>query len=226
MNLIALVSSYREGMLVHGAIRSGRAAMGRVLVFDGPAGPPHERGDRSDFKPFEKDQRVIVKHGKWGSDAGKRTAMLNWCRRYEGPTWAVWIDGDEVLLWGEYLPDYCRKVMENVPPVIAYTIKIVEVDGTVADCGAKVIRVDLVQAVLESSYQLKLFGTDAVLSLPNQPAREAPIPGVPHLFHRSFLRPADRAADRLHQREPAWYAERAGATIGLDESVTYGEKTG
>jgi hypothetical protein len=134
-----------------------------------------------------------------------------WFRRHDGPTWGVWVDGDEAMLWPEMLPDYLRKVVDEQPDAVAMSVKIVEADGSVADCGAKVIRVDLVEAVLQSSYQVKCFGSDAVLSLGNSPAQQAPLPGEPHLIHRSFLRPADRATDRLHEREPDWFDEHAAA---------------
>lgn len=207
MKTVALVSAYREGALVQAAVASGLAATGHVVVFEGPTGPPHERGLPSDYSPFRRDPHVVIREGSWDSDAGKRTAMVEYAHRWSdhAPVWGIWIDGDEVLLWPELLRDTLVKAHELHPDAVAVTLKIVEYDGTVADCGAKIIRLDLVEAILESSYQVKCFGVDAVLSLPNQPAEVAPLPGQPHLLHRSLLRPAGRDQDRLHLREPDWF---------------------
>jgi hypothetical protein len=198
--------------------------MGQVLVFDGPAGPAHERGLESDYSPFRREPRVVVRHGQWDSDAAKRSAMVEWCRRFDKlfPTWGIWIDGDETLLWPELLPDYLRKTYELHDDAVAMSIKIVELDGSVADCGAKVIRLDLIDAILESSYQVKVRGMDTVMSLPNQPATSPPLPGEPHLLHRSMLRPAGRDEDRLHKREPDWFLEQAGK-LGLPDEITTAE---
>jgi len=144
-------------------------------------------------------------------------------RRGECPVWGVWVDGDEALVWPEMLPDYLRKAHDIDPANVAMSIKIVELDGTVADCGAKVVRLDLLEAILESSYQVKCVGSDAILSLPNVPAETPPLPGTPHLLHRSMLRPAGRDQDRLHLREPDWYVENS-ARLGLSAEVTTGGK--
>lgn len=220
MRLIGLVSSYREGALVQGAIRTGLAACDQVVCFDGPAGAPSDRGEESDFSPWlsrkgqPKEPRLIIRTGAWESDAAKRTAMVEWVRgRYNAPVWGLWIDGDEVLLWGEYLRDYIVRVQQGDDvkggqPTGSFVLKLADMDGQVWNCYAKVIRLDLVEAIVESSYQVKFFGVDTVMVLPNEIGSLAPLQGEPHLLHRSMLRPPGRDKDRLHKREPAFY-ERA-----------------
>jgi hypothetical protein len=212
---VALVSAYREGALVQAAVRSGLDAMGQVLVFEGPAGPAHERGEPSDYSPFKRDPRVVIREGGWESDGGKRTAMVEWCRRYDrhAPTWGIWLDGDEVMLWPELLRDYLVKAHELHPDAVSMSVKLVELDGAVYDCAAKCIRLDLVGAVLESSYQLQMKNGAAVLSLPNTNASAAPVPGMPHLFHRHFLRPEGRRDDRLHKAETKFFEDRTDPRV-------------
>jgi hypothetical protein len=189
--------------------------MGQVLVFDGPAGRAHDRGLESDYSPFKRDPAVVLRRGQWPSDGAKRTAMVEWCRRYDdrAPVWGVWVDGDEVLLWPDLLRDMLVKAYELHPDAASMSLKLVELDGAVYDCAAKVVRLDLVEAVLESSYQLQVRGADTVLSLPNANAAVAPVPGMPHLFHRSFLRPEGRRDDRLHKAEAEFFESRTDERV-------------
>lgn len=229
MKLVALCSTYREGSLVQGAIRSGLAAADMVVCFDGPAGEPTDLGEPSDFSPWlsRKGQnhypKLILRTGVWESDAAKRTAMLRYVhgKGWSPPVWGVWIDGDEVLLWGEYLRDYVIRAgqTEGPRPTFSMVLKLADMDGQVWNCSAKVIRLDLVEAILESSYQVKFFGSDTVMTLPNEKIYVAPMQGEPHLLHRSMLRPPVRDQDRLHKREPTFY-EQAGERLGLPPEIT------
>jgi len=144
--------------------------------------------------------------------------MVEWCRRYNvhAPVWGIWLDGDEVLLWPELLRDMLVKAYELHPDSVSMSIKMAEWDGQVYDIPAKVIRLDLVEAVLESSYQLKLHGSETVLSLPNSIASAPPVAGVPHLLHRSLLRPEGRREERLHLAESEFFESRVDGRI-MDE---------
>jgi len=132
--IVGLCSSYKEGPLVQAAIRSLLVACDRVVVFEGPAGPPLEEDvPESNFTPWvltgsDKviDPRVTFRRGEWKTDAKKRTAMIEYLRPWmrEGkanwtgnsfarfpledgpPIWGVWIDGDEVLCNPEYMRDW------------------------------------------------------------------------------------------------------------------------
>lgn len=238
MKLLAFTSSYREGSLVQGAIRSGLAAADLVVCFDGPAGQASDRGEPSDFSPWlsrkgqTKESRLIIRTGEWASDAAKRTAMIEWARgRYQPPVWCVWIDGDEVLLWGEFLRDYIIRVMQGDAvkggnPTASFAVKLADMDGQVWNCFAKVLRLDLVEAILESSYQVKFYGVDTVMVLPNEIGQLAPLQGEPHLLHRSMLRPPGRDKDRLHKREPGFYEEKLTELTGDAEQAREWIKAG
>jgi hypothetical protein len=233
VKVVGLVTSWREGTLVQGAVRSALAACDVVVCFDGPAGVDTGVGEMSDFSPWMssrghvRESHLILRSGEWASDAAKRTAMVSYAHRWSdhAPVWGVWVDGDEVLLWGEYLRDYLIRIGEGEAAAPAegarggMVLKLADMDGQVWNCYAKVIRVDLVEAILESSYQVKFFGSDAVLALPNELASVAPLQGEPHLLHRSMLRPPGRDSQRLHKREPDWY-ERTAREQGLPDAIT------
>lgn len=178
MIIVGLISSYCEGPLVQGAIRSAYDACDTVIVFDGPAGETVE-GPSSDFGNWPS---VVVKEGVWISDADKRTAMVEWAvDRLRGPIWGVWIDGDEILMCGENLRDYLQRIewgdeefldggIVHPMPGYKFPIRIVEFDGSVALCHGKVIRLDLVEEYHVSSYGVSFsFAPGVVMSLGNEP---------------------------------------------------------
>jgi hypothetical protein len=150
--IIACISAYREGRLLEGARASAAAGCDRVIVCDGPV-------------------------ERWGGDAGKRTHMLELARsegarvraqkkgRKDEPLWVLWLDADELLLWGEYLRDWIGRVEEETGAG-GFPLRIVELDGSVALAYGKVIRADYVRRYLHSSYQVELTN-GVVVALPN-----------------------------------------------------------
>jgi hypothetical protein len=201
-----------------------------VLCFDGPAGEPLDTGEESALDKLP--PRVVVKRGSWPSDATKRTAMVRWVQeRYgpqngsQGPLWGLWVDGDELLLNGRWLPDLVERAKyEQDGQAGGIVIRLVEQqDGSVARCHGKLIRIDAIDRYEVSSYQV-LYKSGHVLALPNVPEdREhwaseraatgqlfalPPYPGEPHLVHRSQLRPPERGEVRLHKAEGDWFTKR------------------
>jgi hypothetical protein len=160
VKLIALISAYREGPLVHGAIASALQATPHVHVFEGPAGFDNIEGPESDYSMW--GDRIVVRHAEWKNDANKRTAMVKSTRQdHSEPTWVVWVDGDEVLRNPELLHDVCQHItwMDEVrqsedpgaPPTMGFPIRIVELDGGVMICRGKVVRADLIDRYEVSS---------------------------------------------------------------------------
>ena len=162
--IVGLCSSYMEGPLVQAAIRSLLAACDRVVVFEGPAGPPLEEDvPESDFSPWgelgddwlDEDTPIGIYRGTWKTDAKKRTAMIESLRPFTEPTWGVWIDGDEVLCNPEYMRDWLNfadwKEEETGVQNLGWPLKIVEMDGSIAVVQAKVLRVDRIDSYSVSS---------------------------------------------------------------------------
>lgn len=187
--IVALISTYLEGRTVQHAIRSALTACDRVIVVEGQAGPalpdagkvpPTDLGDYAGLRGLKDFSPGVSYHaGRWGSDAEKRTAMLEHVRKLEPPVWVLWLDGDEVLVNGEYLRDWVDYIawtdqlereewlitrLGNSKPVVGpYTVppepaptmriplRLVELDGSISMSYVKMIRGDLVQ-----SYELSI----------------------------------------------------------------------
>lgn len=243
--IVGLLSTYREGPLARQAVASALRACDRVIVFEGPAGPPLP--NEHDCPPTQVDASALDSHrftwkdGAWKTDARKRTAMIEATRGLEPPVWGVWIDGDEVLCNGEYLRDWLNllewedagKVYDPADeatfPYMGFPIKLVELDGTVAVCQGKVLRVDLVDgySVSSSVFRNALGMLEARGNLPlkvpewierHKASLDAghmvmppPLPCEPFLLHRSFLRHPARRGLRLHEQEAVEIAKAKAA---------------
>ena len=223
MILVGLVSSYREGRLLRGAVDSLRDHVDHVFVFEGSAGMPVSAEAPESELPRE-GSRVTVEHGAWATDAAKRTAIVKRVNAaYPGEAvWGVWVDGDEVLVNGAFLFDLLQAVVwrGDDPPVAGYPIRLVEMDGAVVVCRAKVLRIDLVANYVVSSSGIR-FKNGIVQAEGNLPDRigewwvpermavlergdrmmDAPLPGEPILLHRSPLRHPARVGVRMHVQE-------------------------
>lgn len=227
VTIVGLVSSYKEGRLIQGAVRSLIPACDAVYVFEGAAGgailddvPATDLGPLAD--------RVRFQEGLWRSDARKRTDIIKRVRqRHPSPLWGVWLDGDEVLFNGEYLRDWLQVIQwhdEAKPderPHLGRPIRIVELDGSVGWTQTSVVRIDLIR-----NFDVSTVGFVNELGVeqgagnypdsysdwatPRTPYFEAdqmlihpPIPGEPFVLHRSVLRHPARAGHRMHHQEAA-----------------------
>jgi hypothetical protein len=211
--IVALVSSFREGELLASALASV-ACLDGVLVADGPVGDNRPSGEESVIRQGQASELV---RGAWDSDAGKRSSMLEIAKaRWQGPLWGLWLDGDELLLWGEYLHDWLARVLvgddpEN--PVGGWPLALVELDGSVSICMGKLVRVDLIRRYLVSSSYIEMVngerrtvGNVCYWTVKDGPLYEhwrarPPLAGEPHLQHRPILRDPGRAVERQHQAE-------------------------
>ena len=112
----------------------------------------------------DEPEQIACHFGAWKTDAKKRTAMVEECRKRYGrdePIYAVWLDGDEILCNGEYLrdellaymaDDEMRQHEEGWTPLIAWPMLLVERDGGgVVVCRGKCVRIDLIDRYSVSS---------------------------------------------------------------------------
>lgn len=229
MKLIGLVSSYCEGPLTLSAVESLREACDHVVCFDGPVDNASPSGEPSLFP--RGNGKLTVRHGSWLTDAEKRTDLLGWARErpwLQGEAWGIWLDGDELLMYGENLRDWIWRYKEGAPEnekVGGFPLPLVELSsGDVSLCFGKVVRLDLIAAYLISSSWVLLESGDEI-GLPNQPVwswRHGPlwatdedgtphprcrpvVAGEPHLLHRSQARSPKRLVERQHEAEArAW----------------------
>ncbi len=225
--LVGLCSSYAEGPLVQAAVRSLIEACDQVVVYEGPAGPPLDGVPATDFGIWEGASNLRIHHGRWRTDAKKRTAMVKWCQeKYAPPIWGCWVDGDEVLCNGEYLRDWIQQLLwlEETDPLDApragFPIPLVEMDGRVNVCRAKVIRIDLIDEYVVSSSGIRFKG-GVTMAEGNLPVKLSewfadragpmtnddalfippPLPCEPFLLHRSSLRHPLRRGLRMSDQE-------------------------
>jgi len=176
MNVVGMVSAYKEGRLVRGAISSLlRVDLDALYVFEGPTDEP--LGDDvpdSDY-PYlptlrelqdadEPGAGCVFHTGRWRTDARKRNEMLQRAKHeWPGETWAVVIDGDEVLHNAEYLRDRIEAVShedawkgasiatpDNVP-TSRIPLRLIERDGSMSAITARVFRIDLLRSIDHST---------------------------------------------------------------------------
>lgn len=235
--IVGLVSTFCEGQLAADSVRSLLSCCAAVRVLDGPIGESSS-GANTDWTQFKKEGRVVVGHGHWESDAEKRTALLQTTRRYSTPTWGVIVDADEILVSGEYLLSMIeyREAQASAAEQVAINVplRLVEVDGRIGFVTARVLRLDLIERWLISSYHI-LLRSGVEISLPNayplacgEPDRMAteettglqirrPHQGEPHILHRSILRAPDREVERQSAAESTEF-DRMVRDAGMGEA--------
>lgn len=241
--IVGLMSTYREGTLAMGALRSLLPAVDAVFILDGHVEGVQPSNDNA--TPTEQMQALapdkvhvhtrIPKGAPWRDDADKRNAALRWAKQ-EGAEWAVWLDGDEVLLWGEYLRDMTA-LADETTGAGGFPLRIVELDGSVAYSYGRVFRPRQIRKFLIGSSQAELHN-GVVVGLPNMPICGAggipvhpdgvwqpgqmtpeeqgawlararpPVAGEPHVLHRAALRLRSRGMERQHVAEGRAFDEQ------------------
>lgn len=226
--LVGLMSTYKEGRLTLGAVRTlEQAELDDLLVFDGPAGDPldHPEVEESLFPP-----QVKVTHGRWRTDARKRQAMLEEAQRRHAlsrenglPLFGLILDGDEILGNGWAVRDICQWLLwqgqADGEPFARYPLITIERDGSMSFAGGRLVRLDMIRryhvsnSVVENVHGVvdgygNLDAASKVLfeqmSLALDHGRLVawpPWPGEPFIYHRSHLRHPARAGNRLHRQE-------------------------
>lgn len=201
--IVGMIPTYKEGLLARDAIHSILPICKTVVVFEGPITGASSDGLETDLSAFRKNQKVIVKHGEWKNEAAKRNAMLSLTRRFPKPTWGIFLDADEILLWAEYLEtyiEYCDSQAAEGHINVACPILRVELDGSVHELK-RLIRLDMLETHILASSQWKFFSSDIAVTFPSQKVERQPFQGEPHVLHRAFLRPKKRGQFRLSEIE-------------------------
>lgn len=196
--IIGLVSTYREGALTIATVRDLLKCCARVLVLEGPVGDTPAIGEATQVWGSKKiPPNIFVKHGgPWATDAAKRTALLKWAQAtIPGSCWGITLDGDEIMPWAEYLPDYIRH-SESRPEPGGVEIKVCFEDGQVYTSRTRCLRIDLLDSYLISSVQI-LLKSGVVLASTLGFGKSGPLHGEPHVLHRGYLRTIERG-------DPAW----------------------
>jgi hypothetical protein len=219
MKIVALMSTFCEGTLAISAMRSA-AMLDGILVADGPV--EGNEPDPDTITRFPDGLHVKKYFGTWPDDAGKRTWIVGEAKKlWPGELWGLWLDGDELLLWGEYLRDWLERIKlesdDDTNPIAGWPFPLVELDGSVAICAGKLIRVDKVRQYLASSSYVEFvngarrtLGNVKYYDPVNGPVMEnwrarPVLAGEPHLLHRPLLRSKGRTVERQHLAEERAY---------------------
>lgn len=229
MKVVGLVSAYKEGGLVQGAIDSlEKVRLDDLLVYEGPAGDP--LGDdvpESEYLLPETLRSYCLREGRWRTDARKRDEMLQAVKRAypDDQVWGVWLDGDEILVNGEYLRDRLQSVVweddhdGSGVPTVHQPLRVIEGDGSIATTNSRLVRLDLVRSMdVSVSVVTNEWGVEEAWGNTNPDARLwvelwmravetgrmiawPPLPCEPFIFHRSGLRHPLRRGLRMHRQE-------------------------
>lgn len=236
MKIIGLVSTYCEGPLALRAIESLTDVCDLTFIFEGPAGQPLPDEDQLPQTRWDAEPLPLFHRGAWLTDAQKRTEIVRIAQTHyvDGePLWGVWVDGDEILFNGEYLRDWLQSIQWRdeerreeemkrgvYSPTAGFPIRLIELDGTIMVCRAKVIRIDLIDRYLVSSSGIR-FKNGMTMAEGNLPQNAnawfmphfrlmekdgrliypPPLPGEPFLLHRPALRHPKRVGLRMHEQE-------------------------
>jgi hypothetical protein len=212
--LLGIVSSFREGPLLVSAVSSALEACQYVYVLEGPAGRPEpDIGEESDLATIRGNRRVLVERAeRFPDEAAKRNYMLERVReRFPKLGWALYLDADEVLVDGRYLPDLVWAAMHaSESQVGSIPLLVTEADGSVGKIH-RVFSLALLERHVLSMSQFRFAGASAVVTLPLIPVwrpgedvtafARPPLAGEPHLHHRAYYRPPRRLEHRLHKLE-------------------------
>lgn len=225
--IVGLVSTWNEGRLAADAVRSLLACCDVVLVQDGPIGEA-AGGIPTDWTAFRRDPRVIVasQGAPYVSDADKRTWLLERTLRYPGPVWGVILDGDELLVHGGQVPALlehheAQAALQEREP-LRVPLRLVDGDGTTSVVTGRILRVDLAERYVHSSYEIRLRNGVTValgngrlvggdepdttrLDVTTGLQLRRPLQGEPHILHRPYLRAPQRDAVRQSAAEGAGF---------------------
>lgn len=215
--IVALISSWKEGRLIQGTIRSVLPYCAKVLVYDGATQQGETPGEKTDIGIYL--GQVVVKEGFWKIEHEKRTEMLHQAKRLmqRKPFWILTIDADEILIWGEYLEDWLGVLRpgypqtgENVVPIkrteAAWTLN----GGFVSDISpSRLIHSSMVAEYMVSCWKIKT-PDGKIFDAGHYRAERMPMYGEPHIHHRSYLRRFERAQIRSSKGEEKEFLEKQG----------------
>lgn len=225
--IVALIATCKEGQLVQGAIRSALACCSEVFVYEGLTEPAEVSGDDTDvgkWYPF-----VNWYEDEWAAESAKRSEMLAAAKLHmQGDFWILTLDADELLVWGENLPDWTGQLNpgyfgkgkgtgttgENVVPLLRTEAR--WDSGLVyADVApSRLVHSSLVDRYLVSCWQAVTPDQQTVV-FDHYKSERQPFPGEPHIHHRAYLRRGERKLQRLSKgEEQRWLDERGLRRIG------------
>lgn len=199
--IVALIAGHKEGSLIQGAIRSALKAQPHfVIVYDCPVTGVKVEGEPTNLgKSYTR--YLSLKDHEFPTQYDMRNAMLGEARRkMRGhPFWTLILDADEVLVWGEYLPDWLGQLKPGYPHSMENLIPL-KLTGFVNDVAMKVpsrvVHSSLIDEYLCGCWVFSdASGNVGVLG--HTESEFMPAQGEPHIHHRHHMRRPERKSTRL-----------------------------
>lgn len=199
--IVCLISSYREGELIQGALRSVFAVGCPVVWFEGATSVTKPGGPKTDIGMWGLPV-CSSRRGEWPDEASKRNAMLDVAREVVGgnPFWILTVDADEILLWGEYLSDWLNALQPGYPNgenVVPMKLTVPATDELTHNGPITWIQPSrLIHSCIIDHYVTGLAvaetpdGKEAVFNA--ERSYTPPCFGEPHIHHRYYLRRGER----------------------------------
>lgn len=235
--IATLISSYKEGTLIQGAIRSTINLYGIVIVWDGLHREGEVPGEDSEVTPFLHERGFYLQRGNWSEvgEAGKRTLQFQFAKQhYEklgiNSFWVLILDADEILVWPEYLHDWLNVLQPEYPSENLECI--VPLKRTEAEWSKKrgYFVTDIAPSRLFHSSIFERFTVSCLriqtpdqkeVSLHHYPSKTPPSYGEPHIHHRHYLRRYGRAQVRASQQEERDWIEKQKTLGGFTEITAF-----
>ena len=216
--IVVLISSYKEGSLVQGAIRTALEVTNNVIVFEGPTEDVViENADVTDTGGWQ-----LQGIGVWETETSKRNHMLEHARKMMNHSfWIVTLDADEIIVWGEHLQDWLGILKpgypgeENIVSMKRTEPHLAIINGEERDflwtdiCPSRCVHSSIVKRYDVGCWRIETpagtFGT-----LDNRQSEFPPMFGEPHIHHRHYMRRPERKVLRLSQGEEKRWREEHG----------------
>lgn len=200
-----------------------------IIVFEGLTETEHVPGPETDLGSY---RRYMVYNSQWASESQKRTQMLEHARRkLKCEFWMLLIDGDEILLWGEYLRDWLNVLEpgidspENIVPLKVTEANTrwmeVDVNGTVIEVpngaltfvsSSHLYHSCIIDHYHVGAWQIVTPYDGRIAALDNRDSERPPAYGEPHIHHRPYLRRGKRKSFRAHDHEEQRWLDDYNAT--------------
>lgn len=212
--IAVLISSYKEGKLIQGAIRSALTCdpVG-IWIMDGKQDQGDIPGEETDpelptlgwITPFS------IRYQDFDKESEKRTALFEWMQEEtkNAPLWVLTLDADEILVWGEYLIDWLHVLKpengEGVVPLKRTEAHWAETGGFHTDVApSRLVHSSLIKRYLVSCWHVETPSGEKI-ALGHWKAERQPLYGEPHIHHRPYLRRFERGEIRAHEGEEETY---------------------
>lgn len=226
--IVCFLSTYREGKLPQGTIRSVLKVTQDIICFEGLTEANHVPGPETDLGAYK---RFMVRKANWESESAKRTDMLMYARRKfrDEEFWMLLLDGDEILVWGEYLRDWLNVLepgfesQENFVPIkvteAATRLIKLDVNGTEIEVpngaltfvtSSHLYHSSVIDHYHVGAWQIVTPFEGRIAALDNRDSERPPSYGEPHIHHRPYLRRYERKEFRAHDHEESRWLDSQG----------------